>query len=181
MSSMDRESLLTQEELKSLSEYNPETGSFRALTQRGTIKIGDIIGSVQVNGYRAASINNRKFYEHRLAWLYTYGHFPSGDKPFIDHVDGDRTNNKISNLRLCSNVNNTQNIKMKPTNTSGFKGVTWHKKSKKWMVRIRNGELGKVEYLGLFVLKEDASVAYESRAKEIHGEFYRDTRKETNE
>jgi hypothetical protein len=179
--STNKEFSLTQEELKSLSEYNPDTGVFQARQQRGTIRVGDIMGSVQVNGYRAASINSRKFYEHRLAWLYTYGYFPSGEQPFIDHVDGDRTNNRISNLRLCSNINNTQNIKMKPTNTSGFKGVTWHKKAKKWMVCIRNGELGKVEYLGLFVSEEEASVAYENRAKEIHGEFYRDTRKETNE
>lgn len=87
----------------------------------------------------------------------------------VDHIDGNGLNNQKSNLRLCTHSNNMQNSKKPENNTSGYKGVTWHKGRKLWQAQIMVN--GKSIYLGRFVNKEDAAHAYDTAAVKYHGEF----------
>ena len=91
---------------------------------------------------------------------------PSGVE--IDHRDGDGLNNQRRNLRICLHIDNTRNQKIRSTNRSGFKGVYFHKKSKKWAASIF---AGKTFHLGLFDDKDSAAKTYDDAAERMHGEF----------
>jgi len=95
----------------------------------------------------------------------------SWPKDEIDHRDGNASNNRFNNLREATRRENGQNRCTPSNNTSGFKGVCWHQKEKKWRARIcANGECTE---LGLFESKDDAVTAYETAARECFGEFAR--------
>jgi hypothetical protein len=126
-------SKLTQERLKELLHYNPETGIFTRKCNRGNTKKGDIAGTPNTKGYLRLEICKKPYLNHRLAWLYVYGYFPENE---IDHIDRDKTNNKISNLKEASRSCNMRNTKLFITNTSGVKGVAWDKYVGKWAARI---------------------------------------------
>jgi len=89
----------------------------------------------------------------------------------VDHRNGDSLDNRRSNLRLATHAQNSQNKKRERRNTSGYKGVTWNKKSKRWQSSIKSG--GKSIYLGLFVDPLEAHNAYREKAIELFGEFAR--------
>ena len=89
----------------------------------------------------------------------------------IDHSDGDGTNNRRSNMRIATHAENMRNRRMSTNNTSGFKGVHWDKKSRKWCAQIRNNSVGR--YLGLFDTPEAAHAAYVAASELLHGEFAR--------
>lgn len=89
----------------------------------------------------------------------------------VDHIDGNPLNNRRSNLRIATIAENSANCKKSVRNTSGFKGVTLHKKSGKWQSCIKSG--GKSHYLGLFNNPEEAFTAYKQAAIRLHGEFAR--------
>ena len=115
-------------------------------------------------------INGKDYYQHRLSWLYVYGEFPKGD---LDHIDNDRGNSRINNLRIADRVTNGYNRKKPINNKSGIKGVHWSKIDKKWIVKI--GVNKQKLYIGLFEDLELAElVAQEARAK-YHGEFANDS------
>ena len=86
-----------------------------------------------------------------------------------DHVNGDRFDNRIENLRVATRSQNIMNTIIRKDNTSGFKGVTWHKCKKKWVSHI--GFKKEFIHLGYFTDKIEAAKAYDSKAKELHGEF----------
>lgn len=88
-----------------------------------------------------------------------------------DHIDGDGLNNRRSNLRLATPSENARNQRRSRDNTSGFKGVWWHKGRRKWQAQIMAG--GRQQYLGLFNTAEAAHAAYCEAAKSLHGEFAR--------
>ena len=92
------------------------------------------------------------------------------NKKVIDHIDKNKANNNVKNLRWATIQENGFNQGKRINNTSGFKGVSFHKKANKYQARIRVN--GKRKHLGLFLTPEDASYAYETKAKEIHGDFY---------
>lgn len=146
--------MLTQERLKELFNYNPETGIFTRLTSRGGRRIGDAAGTLNSDGYLGIQIDSSHYKCQRLAWLYVYGVFPIGQ---IDHKDHIRYHNWIDNLRDTSNADNHKNMKASTRNKSGKLGVHWHKASSKWIARI--GYNGKVEHLGSFSNKNDAIIA----------------------
>jgi hypothetical protein len=89
----------------------------------------------------------------------------------IDHIDGDGLNNTRKNLRFCTHQQNLCNRPAQINNTSGYKGVYWHKRASKWVAQI--SENGKRKYLGRFANAEDAAHAYDAAAKELYGEFAR--------
>lgn len=108
------------------------------------------------------------FNVHRLIWFLHYGSFPKNE---IDHIDNNRTNNKISNLREATRLENSYNKKIFPNNSSGLKGVSFHKASKKWQATIRFDY--KWIYLGLFSTPKEAAIAYDNKAIELFGKFAR--------
>lgn len=88
---------------------------------------------------------------------------------FIDHKNGNGLDNQKSNLRLCSNQENSRNQRLKVSNTSGYKGVSWSKQLNNWAVQIRIN--GKKVHGGYFLDKEEAAKKYNELAKQYHGEF----------
>lgn len=160
--------MLTQERLKEILSYNPETGVFTNRIDRGNVKAGAIAGGVDGKGYREVQIDGRKYQAHRLAWLYVYGEMPSGH---IDHINYICTDNGIMNLRKATHAENMRNRAAPKNSTTGAKGVSWQKSAGKYRARITAD--GKSEFLGLFDTVEAASQAYADAAKRFHGEFAR--------
>lgn len=159
---------LTADALRQLVTYDPATGAFKWLVHRnGCVPAGTAAGYKCRDGYRV-SIGRRRHYAHRLAWLYTYGNWPSS---FIDHIDGNPFNNAIGNLREATGSQNQHNQGKRRTNTSGFKGVDKRRHSKNWRARIYVD--GREIILGVFDTAEAAAAAYASAAERLHGEFAR--------
>lgn len=156
---------LTQAQLKELLSYDPETGVFTWLNG----KLAGKKAGPNSNGYLFIGINNKSYSQHRLAWLYVYGLFPI---KVIDHINGIISDNRICNLRECSDLENSWNAGVGRGNTSGFKGVSWHKPpNNKWRAQIK--VFGKNILIGSYQTAELASAAYQAKARELHGEFYR--------
>lgn len=145
---------LTQERLKELLDYDPLTGIFNCKVTRGSkAQKGEVAGSMRPNGYITISIDYKHFLAHRLAWLYCFGYFPDQ----IDHIDQNKSNNMIGNLREISNQDNHRNCNNYKSNTSGVKGVSWHKQRKKWCAKVKVNF--KHKSLGLHVDFNDAVCA----------------------
>ena len=87
----------------------------------------------------------------------------------IDHINGDKLDNRRSNLRICTISENAQNSRLPINNLSGYKGVTWHKVKMKWLAQIMKD--GKQHFLGYFLNAEDGARAYNEAAMRLHGEF----------
>jgi len=155
---MDCTALITQSKLKEYVYYDPDTGEFTRLKDGAVnTRAGDKINSLSTHGYINSMINGKRYLMHRLAWLYVYGGFPIGD---IDHINGDRKDNRISNLRVASALENSRNKKIPSNNTSGLMGVRWDKARSKWRVLI--GVKGFEVHLGRFTDKWDAMCARKS-------------------
>jgi len=164
---------LTQNELKKHVFYNPVNGKFSWRKTRSGRK--ENCGYLAKDGYRQLMISGRLYQEHRLAWLFVYGALPPSR--MMDHINRDRSDNRISNLRLCTESQNCHNRKIPSTNTSGFKGIRF--KKNRWEVSCMVE--GKREYLGRYVDREDAVNVYNSYVKELLGEFATLTKGEYHE
>jgi hypothetical protein len=125
-----------------------------------------------MNGYSFTKINGQFYTLHKLAVFYMTKAWPIGH---VDHINGVRNDNRCSNLRVVNRSQNSLNRKVYATNTSGFKGVNWHPRLRKWRVRIQKE--GKRVALGCFASLEDARVAYTRAEKEYYGEFARGAHK----
>jgi hypothetical protein len=154
--------------LKSILDYCPKTGIFRwrKKISKKTV-IGKNAGGIDCAGYIVIGISGKTYYAHRLAFLYMYGYEPKQ----TDHKDGNRKNNAIKNLRDCTSTQNIFNAKKAKNNTSGHKGVCWHKKAKKWEAYVCHNN--KKKYLGLFSHPKDAAQAYLDAVKEREPEYVR--------
>jgi len=163
-----READLTHARLLEVLRYEPETGLFfwKIRTSK-CIKVGDIAGS-PINGYVEIGIDNCSYLAHRLAWFYVKGEWPELK---IDHKDTKKSNNKWDNLREATHGQNVNNCGVRKNNTSGFKGVSFVKKKRKWHSRIMHE--GTLYLLGYFDTPEDARRAYVKKCHELHGEFAR--------
>ena len=155
---------VTLSKLHDLFDYKDGNLIWKAPTSP-RVKIGDIAGHLNPTGYISIGVEGKLYLGHRLIYLYHNGYFPS----YIDHIDGNRSNNKIDNLRNATKSQNQMNIRLSTRNKSGTKGVSWDKKNKKWIVCVRVES--KTYRLGYFDDKELArSVAIEATNK-IHNEF----------
>jgi hypothetical protein len=147
--------MITQDQLRALFQY----------VDGELIRNGKVAGSVNKQGYRIICVNYKMYKAHRLVFLYHHGYEPKQ----VDHIDGNKLNNKIENLRPANNSKNMMNRGMMKNNTSGSKGVFFDKETNKWRVAIRfNTQL---HSFGRFENKELAElVAIEARNK-YHKEF----------
>jgi len=118
--------------------------------------------AIDGKGYRHGSLDKTYIRLHRAVWALTYGEWPEGE---VDHIDGDRLNNDITNLRVVSASGNQRNQKRRKNNTSGLVGVSWYKPYKKWRATISVGK-GRSKHLGYFDSIEDAAAAWEKARQE---------------
>jgi hypothetical protein len=156
---------LTADRLKEVVSYDPETGIFtwREGTPINLALRGAVAGGPQTtHGYWRIGVDGRRYPAHRLAWLYVTGNWPQYG---IDHIDGNRLNNKFSNLRDATAKTNNQNQrKPRSDNTTGFLGVSAYKD--KFFAYIKIGR--KVKNLGVFRTAEEAHTAYVAAKREHH-------------
>jgi hypothetical protein len=146
------EQILTQEKLKTLLSYDPDTGvlTWQSKPSRG-IKVGRQAGTPTSQGYLALQINKKKMLVHRAIWFYVHGVWPPEE---IDHINHVRDDNRLCNLRLANRLENSHNTQKHEKNLSGHKGVAWHNRNKKWQVQMRFA--GKNYYVGQFSDLQDA-------------------------
>jgi citrate synthase len=154
-----------RQRILSIVEYDYETGLFRRLVaSKGcSLKIGWTKGSLSYRGYRKMNLLKKSYELHRIAWLIHYGDWP---KKNIDHINGDKSDNRICNLRDATVAENARNMSKSRANTSGHVGVRYYEKIRKWRAEI------KVNYknisIGHFSTKEEAIEARKS-AEIAHG------------
>ena len=160
---------ITVDRLRELLSYDLETGLFTwaTIVKFSNKKIGDIAGCRHPHGYTVISIGGFQYPAHRLAWLYVYGVWPSSE---LDHVNGIRDDNRITNLRVATGTENNGNRRLTERNKSGFKGV--RKKGKNWEASI--GFKKEYFYIGMFRAREVAGAAYLDEAKKKFGSFARE-------
>jgi hypothetical protein len=158
--------MITHERLKELLRYDCDTGEFFWLKPTSNrVKVGQKAKALS-HGYVSIRLDNKTYRGHRLVWLYVYGVMP---KNTIDHIDGNTANNKLNNLREATQQQNLFNLKKPITNTSGYKGVHFHKITNKWraVVSVNN----KPKHLGLYKTPEEASIVYNNWCVENRGDF----------
>ena len=158
--------MLTTERLKQLLSYDPETGVFTWASNRLPQRIGQRAGSEHNDGYRKIRLDGRDYLEHRLAWLYVHGAFPKFD---TDHINGNRCDNRICNLRDVPRATNMHNErKARANGSSGFLGVSWVESRKKWRAKITAN--GKKKTIGEFNTPEAAHHAYLEAKRVLHAD-----------
>lgn len=123
-------------------------------------------GSPNGHGYLRINIGAARFLSHRVIWAMMFGHWPADE---IDHINGSRSDNKISNLREADRSQNGHNKGAPKSNVSGRKGVSWHKHGRKWQVKL--GVNGQQYYLGLFSDFDQAVEVRAEAARRLAGEF----------
>lgn len=129
---------------------------------------GKIAGEKSPKKYQGMTIDGRKYQCHQVVWLHCNGTWPSSE---IDHIDRNKHNNKIENLRLVDRCLNMHNTAVSKRNTSGYRGVSWHKKASKWQVHLT---VNKVPvFRGLFNCPTEAHLAYQENAAKYLGEYAR--------
>jgi hypothetical protein len=157
---------LTQDKLKSRLSYSQNNGLFSWISEPSNRKTKGVAGGLDSLGYRGIKIDGKQYLAHRLAFLYVNGSLPLY---CVDHINGDRDDNRWVNLRACTLSQNQKNRKVGKNSTSGVKGVTWMKDRSKWRADIKNS--GKSVHVGVFKSLEDAEKAVIKKREELHGEF----------
>ncbi len=169
------------DEIRKLISYEPDTGAFRWLRREidsqgkrfltGRCLEGQLAGSMRRNGYVFVGMTlpgrpSKNFPGHRLAWALYHGEWPS---EAVDHINRNRADNRIANLRLACRSQNTVNGKLRSNNTSGHKGVALHKASGKWVAQITKDQ--NHYHLGSFSTMEEALAVRRLAALELFGEY----------
>ena len=155
---------LTAERARELLNYDPETGSLRWRVSRWGATKGNEAGSIE-KGYRRASVDMTRYFAHRLAWLIYYGTWP---KDQIDHIDGDRSNNRIANLREATHDENCENQHRAQSDnyTTGLLGASFDKRKRVFRASIMVKKF--VYRLGTFKTAEEAHQAYLAAKRQLH-------------
>ena len=167
MKAIDKETGLTRGRLMELLEVYPESGHFVWKTWRGgTAHAGTLAGCANSSGYLLIKIDGHYYLNHRLMWLYVHGCWPEND---LDHVNLDKLDNRIKNLREATRSQNVSNGRVRCDSESQRRGV--RKIGNRFMARIT--KQGVREYLGCYGTAEEAHEQYALAAKRLHGEFAR--------
>jgi hypothetical protein len=161
---------LTREFVLSLFSYDSEAGELRRLSPLSGAQRGALAGCLK-RGYRSVKIACRAYYVHHLIWLIETGSLPVSE---LDHRDTNKGNNRFSNLRSCTDSQNSTNRGPNRNNTTGFKGVVLVKANmmpsrKPFVARIKHQ--GRSYYLGCFATAAEGSAAYNAAARRLAGEF----------
>jgi hypothetical protein len=166
---------MDQETLKSLLHYDPETGIITWLPREETCQqlkgwnkkhAWKRAGNIGKDGYEFIIVKRTEYKLHRIAWLYVYGNFPNGP---LDHINRDKADNRIRNLRLATTSLNAHNSAISKANKSGVKGVSWFKPRNKWQALIY--WQGKSIFLGTYSDIKDAEAAYKAASLKYAKEF----------
>lgn len=173
---MAKRPLPTPEELRQLLRYEPETGklywrerplSAFSVNAKGRAWNNRFAGkeafTASLKGYKVGGFDGKGYRAHRVAWAIYFGKWPADQ---LDHINGDRSDNRIKNLRNVTNAENARNRCRQGHNNSGHTGVHWHKRDKKWSARVKVG--GQDRYIGCFTDKADAIAARDDFNKK-HG------------
>lgn len=146
--------------IKEMLSYDCETG---VITRKDT---GRVLGRAHSSGYTTIYIMGKHFLAHRICWFLHYGEVPES---CIDHINHNKTDNRICNLRKATIAENLRNRNRQLNNTTGFKGVSKISKTGKFRAQIKFN--GKKKHLGCFLTADAAHDAYKSAASKLHGEF----------
>lgn len=159
-------SSLDSTRLRGLLDYDPDTGVFTwRLAVSRNVRVGGVAGNITASGYRVIRISGRGYPAHRLAWLYTTDTLPMFQ---LDHINGVKDDNRISNLREVTAAQNTQN-RVRPQGANPYLGVYWYAQRRKWRALIVVG--GRAKHLGLFTTPEEARAVYLAAKAELHSHF----------
>lgn len=143
--------------------YDPSTGVFTTQVKKGNIKAGGVLGYIDPKGYVQVRANGIGYLAHRLAWFMHYGYWPIA----LDHVNDNKSDNRICNLRMCNPTQNGWNRGSDKNSSSKFKGVTHVRNRDRWQASIDK------MYLGYFSCEYEAALIYNAAAEKRHGEFVR--------
>lgn len=157
--------MVTQKRLRELFDYNEETGLFTRISPVRKANVGDVAGAKAKNGYITISVDCKRYYAHRLAFIYMTGECPKT----VDHIDRNRQNNKWSNLRASSSKLQEANKEKCQGKTSKYKGVHFNRNLGKYIARIKVD--GKGIHLGCFHDEDDAARAYNAAAINEFGKY----------
>lgn len=163
---------LTAEYLRSILHYEPRIGEFRwklrnDVSGKGRRKTNLSAGFIRKDGYRQIKINDVSYLAHRLVWLYVHGCWPSHE---IDHKRGDRSDNRIRQLREATDQQTAMNAGKRKKSIHHLKGIT-RQRNGRWAARIRYKK--KITHLGTFDTPLQAHKVYRKAAKRLFGEFAR--------
>lgn len=163
---------LTHDDVRRALDYDLETGALTWRTRADRDHSwnmrfsGEVAGNTTPKGYRILHMSSGMFLAHRLIWLWMTGEMPAGH---IDHINGDRADNRWSNLRLATASQNAMNKRLLDASRSGVTGVSWHTKKRRWIATIT--VQGKTRYLGSSTTIEGAKRLREAAEAEHFGEY----------
>lgn len=146
--------MITEQLVREVFYFDKEVGKLywkKPTSKR--VKKGEEIKTLDRHGYYKVGLNNKEYLVHRVVWLYVYGYYPEN---LIDHIDGNKLNNKIENLREANKFCNSLNSKTRKDNTSNIRGVYFDKNNKKWYAQIKDN---KRYFLGYYDSYDEAVCA----------------------
>lgn len=157
--------MISAEQAREWYDYNPDSGVFTRRVQRKSRPAGSVLAGTLNHGYLRVMVAGRSYSLHRLAFLWMTGHWPSAD---VDHIDGDRTNNRWANLRDVDRSTNLQNTRAAKSHnkSTGILGAYFHKKTGRYTSRIRS--CGRNVHLGMFSTPQEAHAAYVAAKRQLH-------------
>ena len=156
---------LTVDLLNELFTYDRETGKLYWKSARQGVTVGKEAGALDKEGYSILRMNYKRYRTHRVVFLMHKGYLPV----VLDHIDGDRANNRLDNLRPASLSQNQYNRKLNKNNKSGFKGVTYNSRSKMFYASIKH-QTQRI-FLGSYNTPEEADAVVRAAREELHGNF----------
>jgi hypothetical protein len=160
--------MLTQNRVKEIFDYDSNGYLIWKIKKADHVQIGSKAGGLANTGYMDVRFDYKLYLCHRVIFLWHHGWLPK----IIDHIDNDKTNNKIENLRAATSSQNGANSKARKNNTSGVKGISYVSQSNRWHAYINKDR--KRTNLGYFKSFEDAKIAVQSMRQDLYQEFARD-------